>query len=347
MNPFADFKSVRSSEEILETAIKRASKIKKHFSPRLSKISRIKKEEVAKVKVLTQNITKPLNKLIKQMPTLSKIDPFYQELTEILVGIDKLRKTLASLSGSVRVIKNIADQHIRRIRKTTNLGVITSERKAAYGRIASVMKKLQGRMVFLKEVFRLLRRLPSTDPGVLTIAVGGPPNVGKSTFVKAVSTAKPEIAAYPFTTRELIIGHIQLDKQRIQIIDLPGLLDRPLGMRNAIELQAITALKHLANVIIFVIDPSETSGYAINNQLSLFQEIKTTFEKIPTIPVINKIDLASRQQMQNVREKMKGVSEMVATEGIGIRELLQKALEVLTLSQEQQTSTELERDSFD
>jgi len=347
MNPFADFKSVRSSEEILETAIKRASKVKTSFSPRQSKISRIKKAEVKKVRVLTQNITKPLNKVIKQMPTLSNIDPFYQELTEILVGIDKLRKTLASVSGSVRVIRNIADQHIRRIRKTYNLSVITSERKAAYGRIASVMKKLQGRMIFLKDVFRRLKRLPSTDPSVLTIAVGGPPNVGKSTFVKAVSTAKPEIAAYPFTTRELIVGHIELDKQRIQIIDLPGLLDRPLSKRNAIELQAITALKHLANVIIFVIDPSETSGYPIDDQLSLFHEIKTTFDKIPIIPVINKIDLASDEQIQNVRERMRDISEMVATKGIGIRELFQRALEVLTLSREQQTSAKLKRDSFD
>ncbi|MFX1486949.1 MAG: NOG1 family protein [Promethearchaeota archaeon] len=332
MNPFADFKSVRSSEEILETAIKRASKIKKRFSPRLSKISRIKKEEVTKVRVLAQNITKPLDKVVKQMPTLSDVDPFYRELTEILVGIDKLRKTLASLSGSIRVIKNIANQHIRRIRKTTNLSVITSERKAAYGRIASVMKKLQGRMTFLKDVFRLLRGLPSTDPSVLTIAVGGPPNVGKSTFVKAVSSAKPEIAAYPFTTRELIVGHIELDKQRVQIIDLPGLLDRPLGERNAIELQAIAALKHLANVIIFMIDPSETSGYSIDNQLSLFQEIKTTFEKIPIIPVINKTDLASRQQIKYVKERMRGISEMVATKGTGVRELLQRALGVLNLS---------------
>ncbi|MFX0068677.1 MAG: NOG1 family protein, partial [Candidatus Hodarchaeota archaeon] len=287
------------------------------------------------------------NKVIKQMPTLSNIDPFYQELTEILVGIDKLRKTLASLSGSTRVIKNIADQHIRRIRKTSNLGVITSERKAAYGRIASVMKKLQGRMVFLKDVFRRLRGLPSTDPSVLTIAVGGPPNVGKSTFVKEVSSAKPEIAAYPFTTRELIVGHIELDRQRIQIIDLPGLLDRPLGERNAIELQAITALKHLANVIIFIIDPSETSGYPIDSQLSLFHEIKTTFDKIPIISVINKIDLASHQQIQKVKERMRGISEMVATKGIGIRELLQRALEVLPPPQEQRSSTELKKDNSD
>ncbi|MFX0097628.1 MAG: NOG1 family protein [Candidatus Hodarchaeota archaeon] len=347
MNPFADFKSVRSSEEILETAIRRASKVKTSFSPRQSKISRIKKEEVRKVRVLAQNLIGPLNKVIKQMPTLSNIDPFYQELTEILVGIDKLRKTLASLSGSTRVIKNIADQHIRKIRKTRDLSVITSERKAAYGRIASVMKKLQGRMIFLKDAFRRLRGLPSTDPSVLTIAVGGPPNVGKSTFVKAVSTAKPEIAAYPFTTRELIVGHIELDKQRVQIIDLPGLLDRPLGKRNAIELQAITALKHLANVIIFIIDPSETSGYPLDNQLSLFHEIETTFDKIPIIPVINKTDLASHQQIKSVKERMGGISEMVATKGIGVRKLLQRTFEVLNLSKEQQTQTKSKRDNLD
>jgi len=45
-----------------------------------------------------------------------------------------------------------------------------------------------------------------------TVVVAGYPNVGKSSFIRLVSTAEPEIAAYPFTTKGVIVGHRDLGK---------------------------------------------------------------------------------------------------------------------------------------
>jgi nucleolar GTP-binding protein len=53
----------------------------------------------------------------------------------------------------------------------------------------------------------------------------------------------------------------------------------------------VLALKHLADVIVFVLDPSETSGYSYEKQLHLLESIKKSFEGIPMIEVENKVDL--------------------------------------------------------
>ncbi|GAH40561.1 unnamed protein product [marine sediment metagenome] len=76
------------------------------------------------------------------------------------------------------------------------------------------------------------------------VVVAGYPNVGKSSIVKNISTNKKiEVQEYPFTTKKLNMGHLELerrfDKIRIQCLDTPGILDRPMAKRNNIELQAI------------------------------------------------------------------------------------------------------------
>jgi nucleolar GTP-binding protein len=80
-------------------------------------------------------------------------------------------------------------------------------------------------------------------------------------------------------------------KNQYQIIDTPGLLDRPLTSRNDIELQAIAALTHLADVIVFITDPSETCGYLFKDQLSLLNQIQDVFKDKKFIIVENKVDL--------------------------------------------------------
>jgi nucleolar GTP-binding protein len=157
-----------------------------------------------------------------------------------------------------------------------------------------------------------------------TIVVAGPPNVGKSTLVRVVSTAKPEIATYPFTTKTLILGHIKLNGRVYQILDTPGLLDRPLTERNRIELQAIMALRHVADLIVFMVDPSETCGYSLDMQLSLYNDIKKSFN-IPIIPTINKVDVSPPEMLEKAKKVVgDDVIEMAALKGIGIKELIEK-----------------------
>ena len=62
-----------------------------------------------------------------------------------------------------------------------------------------------------------------------------------------------------------------------QVIDTPGLLDRPFDEMNTIELQAITALAHIRAAIIFFLDASELCDMEVEKQLKIFESIKPLF----------------------------------------------------------------------
>lgn len=68
--------------------------------------------------------------------------------------------------------------------------------------------------------------MPVVDLETPTLCLVGAPNVGKSSLVRILSTGKPEVCNYPFTTRGILMGHIVLNYQHFQVTDTPGLLKR-------------------------------------------------------------------------------------------------------------------------
>ncbi len=144
----------------------------------------------------------------------------------------------------------------------------------------------------MSEAREKLRWIPAIDPELPTILVAGYPNVGKSSFILQVTDAKPEVASYPFTTKGIQVGHFIQNDQKYQVVDTPGLLDRPFEDRNEIERQAIAALRHLEGVVLFIIDPSGHSGFPLEPQLRLAECIDD-FIELPVLIVSNKSDLAA------------------------------------------------------
>ena len=68
-------------------------------------------------------------------------------------------------------------------------------------------------------------------------------------------------------------------------------MDHPLEDRNTIEMQSITALAHLQCCVLFFIDISERCGFTLEQQVSLFNNIKPLFATKPLVVVATKIDL--------------------------------------------------------
>eukprot|EP00116_Pleurobrachia_bachei_P003363 sb/3463625/ len=128
------------------------------------------------------------------------------------------------------------------------------------------------------------------------------PNVGKSSFVNSVTRANVEVQPYAFTTKSLYVGHTDYQYLRWQVIDTPGILDKPLEDRNTIEMQAITALAHLRACVICVLDITEQCGYSLKQQCELFNNIKPLFANKPIIIALNKID-TKRPEDLSVEEK--------------------------------------------
>lgn len=157
---------------------------------------------------------------------------------------------------------------------------------------------LQTEATALKHLLHIqqdLRRIPVIDLSLPTVVLLGSPNVGKSSLVRAVSSGTPEVNDYPFTTRGVSIGHI-VDASRdirFQVMDTPGLLDRPEAERNEMEKLTYASLAHLPTAAIFVIDPTGLSGEksTLVAQLNVRDALKSRFPRRPWIDVISKADL--------------------------------------------------------
>jgi nucleolar GTP-binding protein len=310
--------TILRSDELLNKAFKKASKV---VVSGKKGIDRRKKLSKAKIESLSQTIDSTLKKYVKSFPTIDDLHPFYRALINTLLDTDRLKKSLASLDWCRRTCTKIARENSKKIPRTKDPQRIDSIRKATYGRISSVVDDISQELLFLNDARQEMRKMPNINPDIPTIVVSGYPNVGKSQLVEAMSSAKPRIASYPFTTQRVSIGHFERDLKPYQVIDTPGLLDRELKDRNVIERQAIDALNHLADLIIFILDPTETCGYETERQKNLLRMVKKEFDRIPVIQVENKMDISTTPS-----KNMK----ISALEGTGVEKLVDKAVETIT-----------------
>ncbi|MEW5747672.1 MAG: GTPase [Candidatus Thermoplasmatota archaeon] len=314
-----DIPTVLSADEILDKAFKKASKIEHQGVTRLETVREI---NIAKVKSSSDIIVTTMGKYVKAFPSIGKLSPFYSELIDMAVGTDRLRKSLGAIDWSRGQVAKVAKQAVRDMSAAERIGHIDEIRRGAYGRISSVVKQISKELDFVAAARNTIRKFPTVSPDDPTIVIAGAPNVGKSQLIGRISTAKPRVAVYPFTTQEISVGTFQKKYLRYQVIDTPGLLDRPFEERNAIELRAILALRHLSDAIIFVIDPSETCGYLMPQQEHLLSEIEKEFEGVPIFVVENKSDLVSSgsDRMRISAETGAGVAELVDTVVAALRE---------------------------
>ncbi|MDQ1371872.1 MAG: ribosome-binding GTPase [Candidatus Thermoplasmatota archaeon] len=305
-----DIPTVLSADEILDKAFKRASKIEHSGITRLETVREI---NISKLKSSSDTIVTTMGKYVKAFPSIGKLNPFYSELIDMAVGTDKLRKSLGAIDWARGQVAKISKQAVRDIAVAERIGWIDETRRGAYGRISSVVKQVSKELDFLARARNTIRKFPTVSPDDPTIVIAGAPNVGKSQLIGRISTAKPRVAVYPFTTQEISVGMFEKKYHRYQVIDTPGLLDRPFEHRNAIELRAVLALRHLSDAIVFVMDPSETCGYRMPEQEHLLKEIETEFKGIPIFVVENKADLVSgkSERRKISAETGEGVPELV------------------------------------
>ncbi len=303
MNPFKQIKFIHTSQELLDVIFARASKLTLAKSKKPVEV-RVREREIAKLDLINDHLSTRLTSIVKSFPTFDDIHPFYRMLADTVVPIDDIKQALAGLSSAVRIIEQIVRDSQRLLRKAQTPSEARKIREAAYGRISSVVKRLKSRLDILQKAAKELRKFPSVNLSLPVIVVAGYPNVGKSSLVAVISTAQPEIAEYPFTTKKISLGHFPLDSLHGQIVDIPGLLDRPMSKRNPIEQRAIAAIQHLADCILFLIDPTLMCGYELQNQIALLKELKEAFPTLEIFPILNKSDIASEEEISRAQEML-------------------------------------------
>ena len=311
-NPFSEFFHVPNSNELLDIAFKKAMKSSAQVSKNAPIIIKAKKKEERRIKVAIGELITRILLIIKRVPIIDELPDFYKELASLLVNIDDLRLALGKLNGILPILSQLERDYSKKLTQIQEPKEADRIRRAAFGRISSILNKQNKTLEYLNSIRGKLREIPSIDYTLPMIVFAGYPNVGKSSLVKNISTNKKiEVQEYPFTTKQLILGHLEIerrfDKIKLQCMDTPGILDRPMSKRNNIELQAILALRLISDQIIFIFDPTPACGYSIDSQIELFNEIKNNFTKEGEIElqiVINKMDLASESEINYLKDKL-------------------------------------------
>ncbi|KAJ2002353.1 Nucleolar GTP-binding protein 1 [Coemansia thaxteri] len=257
------------------------------------KITRIRQFYMRKVKFTQETFDEKLRQILEEFPVLDNVHPFYADLMNVLYDKDHYKLALGQINTAKHLIDAVGKDYLRLLKFGDSLYRCKQLKRAALGRMATIMKRQKDSLSYLEQVRQHLARLPSIDPNTRTLIVCGYPNVGKSSFMNKVTRADVDVQPYAFTTKSLFVGHMDYKYLRWQVIDTPGILDHPLEERNTIEMQSITALAHLRAAVLFFVDLSEQCGYSIQDQMSLFASIKPLFANKPTLLVLSKSDVCS------------------------------------------------------
>lgn len=168
---------------------------------------------------------------------------------------------------------------------------------------------------------------------IADVGIIGYPNVGKSTLLASASAAKPKIASYPFTTREPVLGVVEVGQQSFVLAEIPGLiagahLGRGLGhdfLRHALR----------TKMLIHLIDGSAVSPVEdmvqVNTELSLFD---SALAQKPQLMVVNKIDLPEVEaRLAEIKAAFNNAGTVVyfvsAATGKGVAELMAETMKML------------------
>jgi GTP-binding protein len=168
----------------------------------------------------------------------------------------------------------------------------------------------------------------------------GMPNAGKSTFVRAISAARPRVADYPFTTLHPNLGMVRVDFSRSFVVaDIPGLIEGAaegagLGHQFLRHLERTRLLLHLVDIA-----PLDEAANPVKEAKALVKELKKYDEALfrkPRWLVLNKSDLLTEDVRGKAVKKFvrdlgwKGKSFIIsALSGEGCKELTYAIMEYL------------------
>lgn len=159
----------------------------------------------------------------------------------------------------------------------------------------------------------------------------GMPNAGKSTLISMISSAKPKVADYPFTTLSPNLGVVQSGFNSFVVADIPGLIPDAsqgvgLGIQFLKHLSRVKVLLHLVDISTFDVNEIVKRIEDINKELELYSSKLAQKEQWI---ILNKSDLnPSKEKMlkEKVKKKInkKEIFSISAITGKGVEKLVSK-----------------------
>ncbi|MBT4070881.1 MAG: GTP-binding protein [Euryarchaeota archaeon] len=286
--------TVLLEDEVLDKAFSRARKAADRVDDS-DRVFRVRKQMNRMVQTAADVIFNQFTDLVNSWPSLDQSPQFDVAMIDACVGCDDYRHNLSMLQWGAKRVNSIAAQNSKKIVRTGRTELMHDARKEAYGRISSILRQVGPSLLWLSEARETLKKLPTISTDLPCIVVCGAPNVGKSAFISALSSGNMEVNHYPFTTKQIHVGHFFHRRLQHQLVDTPGLLDRPMIKRNAIEMQAIAALENTGSLVLFLMDESEHCGTPLEEQTNLLEEIKGLLPETELLVVTSKADLLEPQ----------------------------------------------------
>ncbi len=265
---------------------------------------------------------------VRKLPSPQSLHEFYIEVLK-LCGVGDYVDLLGKFAGYERVLNKLWKNYRLRVKTTLTGREANDVAKEFVGRTLSVLRKLRKDLEILRKAVIELSRIPCFSLKEPMVIIAGMPQVGKSTLVRRLSTAEPEVSPFPFTTKNIILGHLFIDHLRVQVLDTPGILDRPLSELNEIERRAVSAIRFLGDMLIFLVDPRRESYYPLESQIGLLRTVRAIFRGKVLLVAVNKIDAVDEARIKEVTEVLRSVHGeeillLSALRGVGIDNLLER-----------------------
>jgi GTP-binding protein len=174
------------------------------------------------------------------------------------------------------------------------------------------------------------------------VGIIGLPNAGKSTLIHAISSARPKIGNYPFTTITPSLGVVQTDwAEPFVVADIPGLIEGAhkgigLGIKFLRHIERTRILIHMIDISTIDLDNPLKTYNIITQELALYN---SKLAQKPQIIVLNKIDLPDIGKAAEIFQsavKDRKIGLISALTGKGVEELKRQIVHVLNKSYEEQ-----------
>jgi GTP-binding protein len=183
---------------------------------------------------------------------------------------------------------------------------------------------------------------------IADVGLLGKPNAGKSTLLSRLSRARPEIAAYPFTTKFPNLGLVQIDLDRSFVMaDIPGLIE---GAHRGVGL-GHEFLRHIerAGILVHLVEPAPLDGsHPLDNYRTIREELRHHSEELHLRPEIVAVTKAELPGAEETRDRLaqqlaeqndpRDVLLISAVTGQGLNRLTGEIARLLALRSEEEAA---------
>lgn len=249
-----NFPKIPKSKDILDAVINKVRRVKDY-----------QRNDMAHkyISLYQIEVTEKLKYVSDKLPDYDTVNEYYGMMFKNVCPKSTMEKYRNHITSNITVINKLSERYKRQLMKMQgsrskkfDKDFFVRIKKEYVGRLSSVLRNLDSTFDKLLNLEKEFKRIANPDFNLKTIVLVGIPNAGKTTYLTKITEATPEINSYAFTTKALNVGYFKRRQETFQVIDTPGLIHHDFKEMNAIEKQAIAAIKAISDLIVFVYNPT-------------------------------------------------------------------------------------------